>query len=245
MAISITNAGAFLKDKDGNVGKVVGLSANDVTLVNNTISSVAGLDTRVTDAVNSIASVKETADAAKTAADAAKTAADDAKSTAEAAQTTANAASATAANANTTANEALYSAGNALSKASEVETALQATKTSINATLSEHEQTIERVDSQLTTTDASVTSLKNFDEQIYWPLIKKNQSMVSTVAMEKKDESTGVTTYWPIYATTATYGSSRLMQYDEDDELNNDVVTRALYTALEARVKALESKSSN
>lgn len=230
MSISILHAGAVLKDKDGNVGKVVGLSANDVTLVNNTISAVSGLDTRVTDAVNSIASVKETAEAAKTAADSAST--------------TANAASATASNANTTANEALTSAEQALTNITTVDRAWRQAKTDVDATLLTQSQQITRIDSDLTTTDATVTSLKNYDEQVYWPLIEKNSHLVSTVAITVKDEATGIETYRALSATGANYGSTRLMQYDEESELNNDVVTRALYAALEARVSALESKLS-
>lgn len=248
MTVSIANAGAFLKDKDGNVGKVVGLSANDVTLVNNTISSVAGLDTRVTDAVNSIASVKETADAAKTAADeaksaadSAKTAADEAKSAADDAKSTANSAAITASNANTTATEALTSAGQALTNVSTVSNNLTKFESDTNANFSSQNQTITRIDTQLTETDATASYLKLWDEDTYWPMIRANKYKIDTVIVTETTES-GTETYRPVYATVTAYGAVQLMEYDEENSYNNAAVPRSVYDALEKRVQALESK---
>lgn len=241
MTVSIANAGAFLKDKDGNVGKVVGLSANDVTLVNNTISSVAGLDTRVTDAVNSIASVKETADAAKTAADEAKSAADSAKTAADEAKSTANSAAITASNANTTATEALTSAGQALTNVSTVSNNLTKFESDTNANFSSQNQTITRIDTQLTETDATASYLKLWDEGTYWPMIRSNKYKADTVVVTETTES-GTEIYRPVYATVTAYGAVQLMEYDEENSYNNAVVPRSVYDALEKRVQVLESK---
>lgn len=210
----ISKAGVYLKDDKGNVGKINGLTDADISVVNSTITTVSGLDAKVTDAVDKATSAKSTADSAYTMASSVLSRVQDCE-------------------------DGLVTTQNRVTTA---EADLASYKTTTDATLTRLTNNVESMSTELTETSSLATVTSAHVEEIYLPMIQANQQKAATVVDITKD-SQGKEKYSAKQATTSSYGAVKLMDPAYPTlSADTDAVPYSIYKALEERVAALEAK---